>query len=104
MARVRVASLDSITGPRIEATLSEAIRRAGRSLRGVVLDLGDVDFMNSTGLAVCIDAAKQARDRGFAVATCGLRSDVAKIFELMKVDRLIPPHPDTKAAIAGVRA
>lgn len=62
----------TVVGPVIEEHRGEAIldtvrgalEEAGESLIAFVLDLGDVSFINSSGLGVCMQLQKDAASRG----------------------------------------
>jgi anti-sigma B factor antagonist len=77
------------------ALLSAFDTGAGR----VVLDLSDVDFLDSSALGALIAAAKRALPRGlFAVA--GIRPAVARLFELTNMSLVFPIHPDLGDALS----
>jgi anti-sigma B factor antagonist len=53
----------------------------------VVLDLGSLEFIDSTGLAVIMRAHKRARDNGHLFDVSPPHNDVNRIFELSGLDR-----------------
>lgn len=78
--------LDIATAPRLIAALNDAVAGAVRS---VVVDLSSVAFMDSTGLALLINADRRLsrRRKGFAVV-CP-EGSLHRVFELTDmVDRL----------------
>ncbi len=77
--REAAALLESVRG---------ALRRAGRELRCVVLDFEGVSFINSTGLAACIELRNGAHTRGVPTIIYGANAAVAGLFRMIKVDRL----------------
>ncbi len=86
----------SIVAPSVEereaAALLEAVRgalrRAGHDLRCVVLDFGGVSFINSTGLAACIELRNGAQAKGAPTIIYGANAAVAGLFRMVRVDRL----------------
>lgn len=78
--------LDIATAPRLEQALAERLAPGER----VLLDLGDLQFIDSTGLRVIVRAAETARRRG-----CDLRlrhgpPPVRRVFELSGVGDALP--------------
>jgi anti-anti-sigma factor len=67
----------------------------------VLFDLAAVQYLDSSGLAVIVDAMKQARARGGDVAVCGLHPDVRAIFELTRLSAVIEIHPFREEALAA---
>ena len=65
-----------------------AIDQAGNGLRYVVLDFGSVAFINSSGLAACIEIRNQADTQGAKTIVYRPREDVDQVFKMVKVDRL----------------
>lgn len=57
--RVR-GEIEPVTAPRLAEVLTEALGRG----RPVVLDLVDVTFLDSAGLAALIEVTERAEDRG----------------------------------------
>ncbi len=102
VASVRAPAIDSGNAERLVAIVGEAVD-AARGLRGVVLDLTAVDFLNSRGLAACIDLARRAEAAGARTAACGLGPELARMFEVMRVDRLMAIVADVDAARERVR-
>jgi anti-anti-sigma factor len=72
--------LDLATAPELEQALLERLD-AGQA---VVLDLRDLEFMDSSGLAVLVTAHGRAADGGpkFAIVRPAEGSEVAKILEI----------------------
>lgn len=54
--------LDTLTAPRLRVAVVEALDEAAGA--PVVLDLTEVTFLGSSGLAALVDAVSQARERG----------------------------------------
>ncbi|MFK7962171.1 MAG: STAS domain-containing protein [Phycisphaerales bacterium] len=101
--RIRDVLVVEVLSPDLDARLgsvaaregTEAMESIGIRLRGVVLDLTAVNFMNSGGLAACIDVAKQAKRAGVGCVGAGLGEELERLITVMKVESLI--------AIGGTR-
>ena len=79
-------------GTREAPIISEEVLAAIDSLKGgltaVVLDLSEVSFMSSVGLGTCINIRNKADSVKAKPILFGLNKDLAKLFSLMKLDRL----------------
>lgn len=74
---------------------------AGR--RNVVLDMGQVVFLNSVNIAAIIAARNKVVGLGGKLAVAGLRDRVRSIFKVLKLDRLFDLNRTLDTAIASVR-
>ena len=60
----------------------------GKGLRWVVLDLSQVQFMNSMALGMCVDFHKRAAAAGAKTAIVGLNDELQSLFRMVRFDRL----------------
>jgi anti-sigma B factor antagonist len=74
--------LDLSTAPVLREQLLAAIGD-----NGVWVDLGKCSFMDSTGLRVIIEAARQAAERNVQLGIIGLREQPKQLFEITSLDR-----------------
>ena len=80
VVRVRpIGSLDMATGPVLESQLQE-LREAG--FRNVIVDLGGLTFMDSTGLRLALRWQAEAERDGFDIAFAPGPPVVQRVFEL----------------------
>jgi anti-anti-sigma factor len=80
LGRVAVrGALDLATVPILEAELA-ALRQAG--FRRVILDLGELGFMDSTGLRCILERDAEARQDGFSFALIAGPPAVQRVFEV----------------------
>ena len=93
--------IDVATAPRLISALNDAIAEAVRS---VIVDLTSVGFMDSTGLALLINAHRRLtrQQKGFAVVCPA--GPLRRVFELTDmVDTLrVCPDRETAAAAASM--
>lgn len=88
-----------VTQPRLDAAIAiefkEAMRKATAArptAAPVVLDLGSVGFLDSSGLGAVVAVMKLlAPDRRLELA--GLTPTVEKVFRLTRMDRVFVIHP-----------
>ena len=98
-AVARVAGdLDVATAPRLREQLVRLITD-GRVR--VVLDLDDVDFLDSTGLGVIVGVLKRARTHGGDLRLVCTKPAIRKVFEITALDRTMPLAESAEAALAG---
>lgn len=92
--------LDIATAPRLISVLNRAVQEA---LRSLVVDLSDVDFMDSTGLALLINAHRRLtrRSKGFAVVCPpGPLRRVFEVTDLVETLHVVPDRDSAWAAVA----
>lgn len=77
--------VDLYTAPKLRERLDEAVQ--GDSPR-VVVDLGQLDFIDSTGLGVLVGALKQARAAGGDVTLRNANRSTHKILEIAGLTEL----------------
>lgn len=65
-----------------------------------VLDLGQVDFIDSSGLGAIVAAMKLMPNDG-KLDLAGLRPAVDKVFRMTRMDSIFAIHPSTEAATAA---
>jgi anti-sigma B factor antagonist len=93
--------------PRLDAGLAPALQRrldllADQGAAQVVLDLGGVQFMDSSGLAAVAAGFKRLRAAGGQLAVCGLNDNVEDLFRLTKLDRVVKVYPSAEAALEAL--
>ena len=62
--------------------------QVGHGLTGVVLDFTEVDFINSSGLAACIELRNGASARGAKTVIYRPKDNMLELFRMVRVDRL----------------
>ena len=73
-----------------EATnLREALRAAqSNSPAKLIVDLSQVDYMNTPGLATLVEALQNTRRRNARMVLCGLTTKVRAIFDIAKLNKV----------------
>lgn len=89
------------TAPELSAVFNDAID-VGKS--AVVLDLGDVTFIDSTGLSVLLSGLRRLmRNSGRLALVCD-NPTVLRLFEITRLDSTFEIFATRKAALACVQA
>ena len=92
--------VDVYTAPRLRERLTELIDNGARN---VVVDLGRVEFLDSTGLGVLVGAHKRLRPVGGTFSLVCAKESLLKVFRITALDQIIPLHDSVEAA-TGTRA
>ena len=64
----------------------------------IVLDLSDIDFVDSSGLGAIIATMIALRPQG-QLMVCNARDNVISLFRLTRMDRVIPMKSDVNEAL-----
>jgi anti-sigma B factor antagonist len=67
----------------------------------LVVDLSRVRYIDSSGLAVLIEALQAVNGYGGKFALAGLQERVRPIFEIARLDQVFRIYPDVDAALAA---
>ncbi|WP_433160538.1 STAS domain-containing protein [Kribbella sp. CA-247076] len=97
---VRVdGDLDLESAPVLTAELKRLV-----GPRPLLLDLGGVDFMDSSGLGVLVGAHKESAAQGGALVIAAPGARVRKIFRITKLHKVFTVHETLDEAVAGLAA
>ena len=88
-----------------EEVLNEAYSEAARSDPPViVLNFSEVDYINSTGIALIVGLLAKARQARRRLLVFGLSEHYQEIFSITRLSDFMSIFPDEESAIAGVGA
>ncbi len=90
--------IDLHVSPQISTSLAAMTRKKPAKL---VVDLSRVSYIDSSGLAVLIEAMQNVGAYGGKFALAGLQEGVRPIFEIARLDQVFQIYPDTAAALAA---
>lgn len=83
---IRMAGeIDYTVTPKIRTGLLNYIEKTKGSLK---LDLSELDYLDSSGLAVFIEARRHLVEQGRVLEIISVKEEVKKIFQLTQVDKL----------------
>jgi len=89
--------LDAGNTTQFRNAVSEAI--AGR--KGVLIDLTDVQFVDSSGLGALLSCLRQISADGGRLRLCGISRTVRSLFELVRMHRVFEIHGSREEALAA---
>jgi anti-sigma B factor antagonist len=90
--------VDLYTAPRLKEELAGL---AGGGRARVTVDLGGVEFLDSTGLGVLISGLKRCRQAGGDLRLAAPREPVRKVLSITGLDRVFPIHDTVDDATSG---
>lgn len=85
----------------LQEALEEAIAGTGEI---VVVDLAEVDLIDSIALGTLARASRRLREGGGALSVAASNADVVRAFEITSLDRIIPIAASTEEALERLRA
>ena len=81
--------IDLSTSPQLRAALEHALDRGAQR---ILVDLRDVHFLDSSGLAVLLGGLERSRERGGELAIVCAEGAVLRVLAITGLDRVFPIH------------
>ena len=81
-----VGEVDMATGPQLR---QEIVRQVSQGNSHIVVDLQNVDFIDSTGLGILVGGVKRARSNGGEFRCAGLSNTLKEVFALTGLDSVL---------------
>jgi anti-anti-sigma factor len=91
--------IDLHVSPHIATQLREMVAKKPKH---IVVDLSRVTYIDSSGLAVLIEAMQNLEKNGGKFAIGGIQDMVRSIFETARLDQVFRIYPDVDAALVAV--
>jgi anti-sigma B factor antagonist len=93
--------LDQATADQLHAPLSEAIESG---IRGVLIDLSDCEFIDSTGLRVLVQAQRQLSENSHSgrLIVCCPDPQVRRVLEITGLDEALDLHETRDEALVAI--
>ena len=92
--------LDASTSPDVKARLKELITAGHQTL---IIDLQDVPFIDSSGLASLVSGLRLAREQGAKLSLTNVQEQAYMVFRLTMLDRIFTIYPTPEAAQQNLR-
>ena len=92
--------VDISTSPALREALAHVLAEGNRA---IVVDLGAVPFIDSTGLGVLVGAFTAIRTAGGRMAVVNDHSAVLKVLTITALHDVLGVHPTLERAVAAVR-
>ena len=104
-AGIAVVDLTGDIDAGAEDALSDAYAEAAANgAERILLNFGDVDYINSTGIALIVGILARARRDGRPITACGLTDHYREIFEITRLSDFMQIFPDEASAVGDTSA
>lgn len=95
---VKEERLDAHNSSELKAQMLDLFEEGKNNM---VVDLGIVRFVDSSGLGALVSGFKNASARNGNLKLCNLQPQVQSMFELTRLHRVFEIFPDTEKALAS---
>jgi anti-sigma B factor antagonist len=100
--RPNVLPLEGEIDLHVSPEVGESLRRmVAKKPRELIVDLAKVTYLDSSGLAVLIEAMQNVQKYGGRFALAGVQESVKQIFDIVRLDQVFQIFPDVDAALAA---
>lgn len=89
------AKLNSLTAPKLK---SELVMLKDEGFRNIVIDLNQVDFVDSSGLSSILVGNRICKESGGTFVICGLREQVQKLIRISQLENILNIFPTNSEA------
>ncbi len=93
--------IDVYTAPKLREALIELVQGGTYN---IVVDMEQVEFLDSTGLGVLVGGLKRVRSHDGSMTLVCTQERLLKIFRITGLTRVFEIHPDVEAAVAATSA
>lgn len=91
--------IDVSTAPALKDVLTDLL---GAERSAIVVDLGEVGFLDSTGLGALVAARTSATDADIRLPIVSDRDRILKLFRITGLDGVFEIYPTVDAAVAAL--
>ena len=100
--RPNVLPLDGEIDLHVSPSVAESLRAMVETKpKQLVVDLTDVTYLDSSGLAVLIEGMQSVQEYGGQFALAGVKENVRPIFEIARLDQVFQIFPTVDDALAA---
>lgn len=92
--------VDVYTAPQVKSHLIDLVNE---NQFKIVVDLNNVDFMDSSGLGVLVGGLKRVKPHEGVIAIACQKEKILKIFRITGLDKVFPIYDDQQAASSSLR-
>ena len=93
--------IDVYTAPKLREALIELVQGGTYD---IVVDMEQVEFLDSTGLGVLVGGLKRVRSHDGSMTLVCTQERLLKIFRITGLTRVFEIHPDVDAAVGATSA
>lgn len=98
VAQLTEKSLDASNIKAFRAAITPQLEHYNK----IVLDLNNVDFIDSAGIGTLVSCLRIVTEHQGQLRLCGLNRAVIALFELMRMHRIFEVHSDRQSALSSL--
>jgi anti-sigma B factor antagonist len=88
--------LDVFTSPKLREALLDVVENGGRHL---IVDLSDVEFLDSTGLGVLVGVHHRLQAQDGSMSFVGASERLLRVFHVTRLDKIFTVYPSLDDAL-----
>lgn len=89
--------LDHHASEQVRCSIEDELTKGGSS--HLVLNLADLEFMDSSGLGVILGRYKKVTQLGGKMMLCAIRPPIYRLMEMSGLFKILPTYEDERSAI-----
>ncbi|MFO8028434.1 MAG: STAS domain-containing protein [Cyclonatronaceae bacterium] len=86
-------------GPDAEVFRNDLKKLINEGKKNIILDLGKVNFMNSSGIGILIGGFKTMRDNGGDIKLCNADKRLTSLLMVSHLNTVFDTHPSLESAV-----
>ncbi len=87
--------IDALNAPTVKGEIMALLKPGAK----VILDLGEVEFLDSSGMGVILSITRELSSSGGTLKITNVKKAVRTLFELVRFHRIIQIYDTTDAAV-----
>lgn len=92
---VLTGEVDLQTSPEVRAAILESLGQEAP----VVVDMGGIAYIDSSGVASLVEGYQIARKKGLAFSLAAVSPAAMRVLQLARLDKVFAFHPDVESAL-----
>lgn len=93
--------IDVYTAPEFKSAIGQAILSGAKD---IIIDLADVDYMDSSGFGSLLGATKRVRPKGGSINLFGCSEAIERMLKITRLDTIFGIFPNLDAAVEFVKS
>ena len=94
--------VDMNTSVDVRNSLAEVFKQASQGMRALLIDLSQVRYMDSSGIATLVECMQNCMKKGARLRLCDLSPSVRDVFELARLSSVFEIFPTITEATSGM--
>ncbi len=86
----------------VRGALGDVFRQCGKGTKGLFIDLSEVRYMDSSGIATLVEAMQNCMKQGARLRLVNLSPAVRDVFELARLASVFDIFPSIEDAVKGI--